>query len=211
MENTIYAYMQVNGIKAAVTEFAKRLEYYKDKRAKYGTPAPTDGRHFYGASLNMAWADVLKTIDTAFAIIPDGVEGTVALDPSFAWSSLSSMFVDECYDDTHELENVISLQAACIADGVDVAFDADGDGCTEMGEADRYGDFRIATKAPTSYTCRDCGDSDEISPTKEYDIGIYCDACGSSNVDSEKFEVNILVKNGEPCVAPLQSEGRNAA
>ena len=211
MENTVYAYMQVTGTKAAVTEFVKRMEYDSDKRAKRGIPAPSDGNSIFRAALNMAWFEVIETIERAFAHTSEGEESTAEFDPSFAWSALSSMFVDECYDDTHKLKYVISLQAACAVDGVDVAFDAEGDGCTEMGEADRYGNFRIATKALTTYHCRDCGYDGEVSPTQESDVGITCDTCGTANVEHEKFEVSVLFSNGVPNISPVQNYGKDAA
>ena len=210
MENKVNSYMQVTGTKPAITEFVKRLHYYDLTRTERGFPAPSDGNSFYRASLNMAWFEVIEVIERAFAHTTEGEESTAEFDPNFAWSALSSMFVDECYDDTHNLKYVISLQAACATDGVDVAFDAEGDGYIEMGEADRYGNFRIATKALTTYHCRDCGYDGEVSPTQEYDIGIVCDSCGGVNVEYEKSDVTVLFSKGVPNISPVLSEGKAA-
>ena len=211
MENTVYAYMQVTGTKAAITEFVKRLHYYDLTRTERGFPAPSDGNGFYRASLNMAWFEVIEAIERAFVHTAEGEESTAEFDPSFAWSALSSMFVDECYDDTYNLKYVISLQAACAADGVDVAFDAEGDGYIEMGEADRYRNYRIATKALTTYHCCDCGYDGEVSPSQETDVGIFCDTCGNTKVEYEKHDATVLFSSGTPNVAPVRSERKDAA
>jgi hypothetical protein len=195
--------MEVYGTKSAVKNFVKRLEFCPSERTKAIVPKPQDGKLFYKATLNMSWDEVLQEIEERFADVANTDESYISINPSFPWTALSCLFLENHSAESVIENHIISLQDACVADCVDVAFDAEADGCVEIGEADRHGNYRIATKKLTEYLCKSCADNDYITVGKEAGDDYTCDHCGSADVELEKYAVNVLRQLGTPLIAPL--------
>jgi hypothetical protein len=196
--------MEIHGTRAAVTNFVKRLDFFPAERENGRIPEPEDGKRFYRAVLNMDWDSVLQEIDEKFIGDVDNEENFIGISPSFAYSASSCLFLVNHNEKSIKENNVISLQDACAADCVDVAFDADNDdGELEIGEADRYGNYRIASKKLATYICGNCGEEDYLSVGKESEGDFTCEACDSDNIKYEQYGVEVHHQSGTPCIPPL--------
>jgi DNA-directed RNA polymerase subunit RPC12/RpoP len=196
MSNPAYAFLTITGTEKAITNFATRFNYPNDGRGRKGYPKSPDGKYFYHSDSESNWDNTLNGISAEFEGLSEGAEATIALTACFSWSALDCIFAVGIDQTELEENHIISLDNACLADGVDVYFDAECSAAAnqEYGEADRHGHFSAWIKQNTTYTCKVCGDEGSVSADTENDSGIACQNCGCETVESVQYEKTLHFK-----------------